>query len=425
MAGFDSVRNGEGTKVIAIQNRGIHVRRLNDGKPIIAADPNGWDDGFVLNPTAIRLRRSPQNDAIIRGLLGYSPIGDSRLQSGVVAVLYRGVPEERPGLPPLRSSVGLAVFTPEMELLRRFPYPVIVPTDDPTGCDYQGVEDQRITRIGDSFCLVYCGYNPCYSRTHAIRICLAVSDDLVHWTKLGPVRGNVNSVPNKDAVILPEPINGNYVMLHRPCVGWQGSLSIAMAVSDSPTGEWVNVGDVMKPRRDPRYSASWVGAGSAPLPLGGNRFLVDYHSGNYYASGDRDYFASYAVLNFDLFDPKRPEALVESRCEGVLRPETQYELDSPWPHYKTLNCVFPCGSYEDDDDIVLVYGGADAYVLAARLNRDELLSHLRAHACTRLRRRDLLPRMVSRRVFGWYPRLGRAARRIGDLERGRVREVKI
>ena len=187
--------------------------------------------------------------------------------------------------------------------------------------------------------------------------------------------------PTRTPVLLPEPVNGCYMMLHRPCVGNQDTLSISLAISESPTGDWQDLGPVMRPIRDSRYCASWVGAGSCPIPLENNRFLVDYHTGNYYATGERDYFASYAVLDFDLFDVRRPEAIVESRCECVLAPETAFELNSPWPHEKPLNCVFPCGSYEHNSDIVLVYGGADAYVLAARLNRSELLSHLETMGC--------------------------------------------
>jgi len=356
----------------------LNVERLNQGRPLIAADPNGWDSGFTLNPTAVRLERSAHNDEIIEQMLGEHPSKDPDLRDGIVAVFYRGIPEQRPGQPSLRSSVGLAVFTPELHLLKRFDHPVVLPTDDAMGYDYNGVEDQRITRVGDTFYMLYCGFNPRLSFTHNIHICMAESKDLLNWTKLGPVLGEVNDVPNKDAVLLPEPVNGRYMMLHRPCIGPQGCMSISLASSDSPTGVWKDHGTIMRPIRHPQYCSSWVGAGSAPIPLGGHRFLVDYHTGNYYANGERDYFASYAVLDFNRFDPGIPESIIESRCEGVITPETSYELNSPWPHEKTLNCVFPCGSYEHGDRLVLIYGGADAYVLAARLSKSELMCHLEA-----------------------------------------------
>ena len=359
----------------------LKVERLNDGMPLIAADPKGWDDGFTLNPTAVRLERSPRNDEIIANMLGMHPNGSSRLTNGVVAVLYRGIPKHTSGPAALRSSAGLAVFTPEMKLIKRFAYPVVMPTDDPMGCDYDGVEDQRVTRIGDTFYMVYCGYNTNLPMEHNIHVCMATSEDLVNWTKLGPVPGSVNDVPNKDAVILPEPVNGCHVMLHRPCVGVQGNLGISIAISNSPTGRWTDLGMIMRPYRDSKYSCSWLGAGSAPLALGANRFLMDYHTGNRRATGERDYIAGYAVLNFNGFDVSDPSTLLESRYEGVLTPQTLYELNSPWPHEKTLNCVFPCGSYEHGGDVYLVYGGADAYVLAARTPKTDLLARLASANC--------------------------------------------
>ena len=382
----------------AIWSTTLNVERMNSGMPLISADPNGWDNGFTLNPTAIYLKRSQKNDLLIENLLGIHPSGDYRLADGAVAVFYRGIPKETHGLSALRSSVGLAVFTPDMELLKRFSYPVMCPTNDPMGYDYNGVEDQRVTQIGDAFYMVYCGFNPNLPIEHNIHICMAISYDLLNWTKLGPVSGSVNDVPNKDAVLFPEPVNGRYLMLHRPCVGDQGSLSISLAVSDTPTGNWRDLGPIMKPVRHSNYACSWLGAGSAPIPLGNNRFLCDYHTGNYYFNGERDYFASYTILNFNHFEKGHPEAVVEGRCEGILVPETAYEMNSPWPHDKNLNCVFPCGSYERGGDIVLVYGGADAYVLAAKLNRYELLAQLdatraraRIQRAGALRKRFVLP----------------------------------
>lgn len=351
--------------------------------PLITADPHGWDDGFTLNPTAIRLERSVQNDEIITHMLGIHPGENNKIAHGVVVVLYRGIPKYTPGVPSLRSSVGLAVFTPEMKLIKRFAYPVVMPDDDRMAWDYNGVEDQRITRIGDTFYMTYCGFNPNLTDTHGqdIHICMAVSKDLMNWTKLGAVKGNVNSVPNKDAVILPSLINGKYMMLHRPCVGGQGNMGISIASSDSLTGEWTDIGMIMRPYRQERYTCSWLGAGSTPIYLGENRYLMDYHTGNYYPGGERDYFASCAILDFSKFDPADPFTLVESRHEGILYPETKFETNSPWPHKKTLNCVFPCGSYVHKGNLYWIYGGADAYVLALRISKQDLLERLSMRDC--------------------------------------------
>jgi beta-1,2-mannobiose phosphorylase / 1,2-beta-oligomannan phosphorylase len=357
-------------------SRTLNIERLNQGQPLIAAAPDSWDDAFTLNPTIVRLERSPRNDELIQGLLSPEALDDPKLSDGVVAIFYRGIPRDVPGCPPFRSAVGLAVFTPDLQLLKRFAHPLVLPTDDPEGYDYSGVEDQRITRIGDTFYMVYCGFNANLSMEKRVSICLAESADLLNWTKLGPALGNVNDHPNKDAVIMPEPINGSYMMLHRPMVGDQGEFNISLATSDSPTGEWRDLGTIMRAEQDPRYMISWLGAGSAPLPLGNNRYLADYHTGNFSAAGDRDYCAGYAILNFNRFNLDSLPDIVEARCDNLLEPETPYEVNSPWPQTTKLNCVFPAGSFEYHDDVILVYGGADAYVLGARINKRELLAYL-------------------------------------------------
>jgi len=355
------------------QSSGLSFSRLHGGQPIIQADPHGWDNRFTLNPTSLYLERSEVNDRLIRNILGQECFTDPSLSHGVVIVYYRGVSQDVPGFPSCRSSVGMAIFTPELVLLKRLDEPVLCPTDDPWGFDFNGVEDQRITRIGDTFYLVYCGFVRRPNGRASVQVCMAESTDLVNWTKLGPLKGDVNRCANKDAVLMAEPVNGRYIMFHRPCCGCQSDFSVSLAVSDSPMGEWKDCGRVMSAVRHPRYAESWVGMGSAPIKIEEGIYLADYHTGNYLPSMARDYFANYAVLNFNNLDLNRPASIVESRCEAVLFPETPYEVNSPWPGAGNLNCVFPCGSYEFNGDLYLVYGGADAYVLAAKVNKDELI----------------------------------------------------
>lgn len=358
------------------KNSNISIVRLNEGKPIIQADPDSWDNRFTLNPTAIYLERSNENDPLIEGLLDEYSLDDPLLKDGIAAIYYRGVSNDIPGLPSCRSSIGLAIFTPELKMLKRLNHPVLKPTDDPNGYDYNGTEDQRITRIGDTFYLVYCGWVSFPNGGWQFSVCMAESKDLLNWTKLGPIEGDVNQWPNKDAVLLQEPVDGKYFMFHRPCIGKQSDYSISIAVSDSPTGIWTDCGTLMKPLCHPRYTESWIGMGSSPISLGDGLFLADYHTGNYLASGERDYFANYTLLDFKKFDMESPESIVEHRYEAVLFPETQYEMNSPWPHTNTLNCIFPCGSYEYKGDIYIIYGGADAYVLAAKVNKHDILKSI-------------------------------------------------
>ena len=135
-----------------LKSYGVPIERLNKGKPIIAPKDNWWENGAASNAAAFYLERSATNDSIIKKLISQElTLDDPKLENGVVAVHYRSIPKKVPGEQRSLSYVGLALFTPEVELLKRYAEPVILPSENPQGYDYLGVEDVRITRIGDNF----------------------------------------------------------------------------------------------------------------------------------------------------------------------------------------------------------------------------------------------------------------------------------
>jgi predicted GH43/DUF377 family glycosyl hydrolase len=193
----------------------VAVERCNNGIPIISPGSNWWETGVTFNAAVTFLQRSAINDGIIQTLLPMRRLQDPDLANGVVVIHYRARPETDPGLPFVRSFVGLAIFTPEYKLLHRYSEPILSPDPASDGTDYLGVEDPRITRIGNVFYMVYCGLMCDPETVHHAQLCAARSEDLLHWEKLGPIRGDVNRTYNKDGVLFAEKIDGNYVLLHR------------------------------------------------------------------------------------------------------------------------------------------------------------------------------------------------------------------
>ena len=193
------------------------VERCNGGRPIIAPTHHWWETGVTFNAAAFYLERSPKYDAVIRALLPMRTLEDPELSEGVVAIHYRARPEIDPGASFVRSFIGLALFTPDLKPLYRFQEPVLYPSPLPDGYDHYGVEDPRITRLEDAFYMVYCGVRPDPSTSsYRAELCLARSIDLLHWEKLGPIRGDINRTSNKDGVLFPDRVDGKYFLLHRP-----------------------------------------------------------------------------------------------------------------------------------------------------------------------------------------------------------------
>lgn len=349
------------------------VERCNAGEPIIAPTHLWWETGVTFNAATVYLERSAANDKIIQQLLpGLAP-DDPRLADGVVAVHYRARPEHDPGSAFARSFIGLAVFTPDLQLLDRRAEPVISP-EAGQGFDTCGVEDPRITRLGDTFYMVYCGVAYAPDGWNPVRLCLATSDDLVHWRKHGPLIGDPAEDDNKDGVLFPETIDGRYYLLHRPMGSHlpQSELTIHLAVADAPAGPWCDLGEILRAEENPLARASWLGAGSVPIPLGDRRYLVIYHTGNYLKVGDREYDLDAAIFDFARLDPADPAAIVTSRLEHLMTPQSPAELRSR-SQLQVANVLFACGSYEYRDQVYIIYGGADTYTLAARVPRDLLV----------------------------------------------------
>lgn len=357
------------------------VERCNNGTPIVSPTANWWETGVTFNAAAVYLDRSPDNDRIIQALLPMYRLDDPVLGEGVVAIHYRARPEQDPGVPFVRSFIGLALFTPGFKELYRYKEPVVYPDPMDDGEDVLGVEDPRITKIGDTFYMIYCGLRKDPATIYYTQLCCARSKDLLTWEKLGRMKGDVNAHRNKDGVLFPEKFDGKYWFLHRPW--WDGlahkDYAMHLAVSDTPDGVWKDLGQVMHSFPNPRFAESWIGAGSVPVPIGDGRYMMIYHTGNSNAAGSMEYDLDAGLL--DLREAQRdPASVVLGRIEHFMVPETPEELRSE-SSLQVQNVLFACGSYEYKEHLYIIYGGADTYLLAARVKTAELRAALENADC--------------------------------------------
>jgi beta-1,2-mannobiose phosphorylase / 1,2-beta-oligomannan phosphorylase len=335
----------------------------------------------TFNAASVYLDRSPANDRIIQTLLPMFRLNDPALADGVVAIHYRARPEQDPGVPFVRSFIGLALFTADLRELYRYKEPVVYPDPMDDGDDVLGVEDPRITRIGDTFYMIYCGLKKDPATVYFTQLCSAKSKDLLHWEKLGPMKGDVNANRNKDGVLLPDAFKGKYWFLHRPW--WDGlahkDYAMHLAVCDTPEGVWKDLGQVMRSFPNPQFTESWIGAGSVPVPLGGGRYMMIYHTGNSKADGSVEYDLDAGLLDLSKAE-QDPGSVVVGRLEHFMVPETPEELRSE-SSLQVQNVLFTCGSYEYEGDLYIIYGGADTYLLAARVKTAALWRVLEETDC--------------------------------------------
>jgi len=323
----------------------------------------------VLNPAADLVPAGDHLERLIEAW-GLSDAAARRLRDagGAVPLLYRAQGEEDPRMQMAPSSLGLAIFTPDLELVHRRPKPVVRPDELYHNL---GLEDPRCTLVDGTWYVYYTGYTdpePEDVFDRRVHICLATTADFIEWDLRGPVAGDLHAVNNKNAALLPEPVDGEWLLLHRPMEG-RHAMSVHMATAPAPEGPWTAAGAILTSYRYREFTRSWVGSGGPPLALGDGRFLAVYHQGHFTAEGTREYDLGAALLDFS-----RP-APVTARIEPLMRPTGALETEGD-DELGVDNVVFSCANYLHGDRLVIPYAGADSRIFGASVDFEELLGAL-------------------------------------------------
>ena len=222
-----------------------------------------------------------------------------------------------------------------------------------------GIEDPRITRVGDEYYVVYVGYSAA-----GPLVLLAVTKDFEHWDR----RGVLMSPEDKDAALFPTTFNGRWALMHRPVPSMSG-LGNHIWMSFSPDlRHWGDSRVVLPARSGGWWDANKVGLGPPPL-LTTQGWLVCYHAVRVTASG------SVYRLGLALFDRDNPTKMLARANEWVMGPREGYERNGDVP-----GVVFPCGWVlrDDGDTLHLYYGAADTVICLAEASLATLLDHLEA-----------------------------------------------
>jgi predicted GH43/DUF377 family glycosyl hydrolase len=255
--------------------------------------------------------------------------------NGLFHMLYRARGVDRV------SRIGYAVSRDGFDWLR-LDRPVLEPA---TEQEAKGVEDPRITRIGDTFYMCYTAWSGTLWQ-----IALARSQNLITWERMGfPLPGE----RNKDAALFPEKIKGRYCMFHRR------EPDIWIAYSDDLL-HWNDHQIVMRPRPG-AWDRVKIGANGPPLKTDAG-WLFLYHG-----------FAEDMVykLGVALLDLEDPAVVLKRQGEPILEPAEEWERHGDVP-----NVVFSCGQVMTDEALYVYYGGADTAIGVATADKDENLDFL-------------------------------------------------
>ena len=230
--------------------------------------------------------------------------------------------------------------------------PCLMPADHKECFEYVewGIEDPRITPVGDRYYIAYTGYSQ-----YQPLVILAETKDFTDITIHGPI-----SLPsNKDCSLFPEKIDGYYWKVDRPSAGNRKDIWI----SKSPDLiHWGMPRILMQPLPG-TWETDKIGSSSNPLKTE-DGWLMLYH-------GVREFPASSIYkIGAVLLDLEKPWIVKGRTSEPIIAPDHQYERTGD-----VMNVVFSNGWIsEPDGEIKIYYSGADSNVCLAVTSKEYLVS---------------------------------------------------
>ncbi len=219
-----------------------------------------------------------------------------------------------------------------------------------------GIEDPRITLIDDTYWITYVAVSK-------LGACTGLMSTLD--MKTFQRHGIIFASENKDVVLFPKRIDGDYVALHRPNPNSHFS----------PPSIWLarSLDMIYWGRHQPLVSGheSWEGdrIGSGPPPIRVDQgWLLLYHGSERtrVVGGVGQYTAGALLL--DLNDPSR---VVARSTAPIMKPTASFETSGFVP-----NVVFPTAMLDHGDTLEVFYGAADTCIATAEFSKREILDSM-------------------------------------------------
>ena len=279
------------------------------------------------------------------------------------------------------SVIGMAESADGLTNWKILPVPALKPAkaDDHFDADCDageqiereagGVEDPRISKIGDKYYITYSAYHGTVE--DRVRVCLAVTEDFKTFIRYGPVLHR----DMRNVVLFPEKAGGHYYALMRPnddaSAGHKGGIfkEIRLARATSPSGEWQLMAEpVMRQAGGPGPFQHKIGPGAPPL-MTKHGWLSIFHGVRSTMDGN-PYVLGVALHEKD--DPRR----VKVSSLPVVFPTRADCKVAPGDYIHVPQVVFSCGALRDEDGTVRIYYGGNDTVMNVGFSHEDILAEL-------------------------------------------------
>jgi beta-1,4-mannooligosaccharide/beta-1,4-mannosyl-N-acetylglucosamine phosphorylase len=236
--------------------------------------------------------------------------------------------------------------------------PEKIPFTDEQGKPFMPIYayDPRLVKVEDTYYIIWC------QDFYGAAIGIAKTKDFKSFVRIE----NPFLPFNRNAVLFPRKINGNFVLMSRPSDSGHTPFG-DIFISESPDMVyWGRHRHVMS-RGNTWWEGLKIGGGAAPIETS-EGWLLFYHGVTQTCNG---YVYSIGGAILDTDNP----SIVKYRCQNyLLTPEEWFEERGFVP-----NVTFPCATLHDPETgrIAVYYGAADSYVGLAFGNLDEIIDYIK------------------------------------------------
>lgn len=266
----------------------------------------------------------------------------------------RVVRRESDNLLRLTSVSHLRVFrSPDIGSMTWTPGEVFLPSSP---MEEFGIEDPRIVEVDGVYWITYVAVS-----RHGVATALASTHDFVTFER----HGVVFPPENKDVVLFPQKINGEYFALHRPNPNSHfGSPEMWLARSQNLL-HWGEHECLFS------GSAEWesdrVGAGAPPVLLEEGWLEIYHGSRRAKHAGEVGAYSAGALL----LDRDNPACILRRSYEPIMQPTADFERSG-----FVDNVIFPTAMLKRGHMLSVFYGAADTYIGVVEFSQQELLAAL-------------------------------------------------
>lgn len=291
-----------------------------------------------------------------------------------------------------RSSIGYAKLHGPTKVVERWKQPIIVRNYP---YEKKGVEDPRITKIGDVFYMTYVVHDG-----RDALIAYAVSRDLKNFKKRGIISPRITYdraadffrreklkdryfmfeafyeefankkvlLWEKDGFLFPKKIKGKFAMVHRvlPDIHIIYFKSFSQLKSGKFWKRYLQrLSEYVVLENKYWFESRNIGGGAPPVETKDGWILI-FHAVEELNKA-RVYRAGAALL-----DKKNPQKVIGRLDYPLFEPEKKWEKTG-----FVNNVVFPTGTAIFGDDLYIYYGAADRAIAVAKVNIKDLIRELK------------------------------------------------